>query len=507
MATAILLADIRGPQGAPGPGFDDAILFKNVGSLPPLKENWIGLAMAGMYRLPNQAATDAITDRPEGSGPALVNIEPLGANGCRVTWKEYAGRLRVWERSVSITAANTTGWKRLDTITRSVLHQLSVPGNTALVDAAVSRHVRVPVRLPVGVSQWAVTFKNFNEQHNTHYGELTFVDVYIGRRAKDVSGEYTANFEGTPVNIGHPVATGVVGTSARRYVIDSTMFELVAGVEYILSYGYADPDSSANHLGIGGSYLGTNTAGVGSTAPVTNVWSSNTPLDVYLTLAAPVTTPTIAYLGSSSETGLQSAYPLRDSWCWRHAEARGALPVMMGQSGATLQGWASPSRYTWTKLSSGFDRVDQVMVCPGSNDVYNSRTLAQLQADLATLSGLVRTYLSNNIVLTTLFPRLTESAAVKAVRTGYNKYLATLPNGALSAIDRERAVSTDAGLMRPDLNSGDGIHLTATGQALLAAAVMANTPVPADKTVLHSPNGAAFVISVDNAGALQVVAA
>lgn len=468
----IVVGNNRGPRGLPGPGLENSMQFKEVGQLPPLKADWIGLTKAAMYRLPNQAATDAIVDRPLGSGPALVNIYPLGSGGSRVEWREYTGQMRSWHRSVSLTSANNTDWILQTTPTRRVLHQLSMPGNTALRDTENTRHVRVPVRLPAAVGRQDITFKNFNEQYSQNYGDLTFEDVYFGKAQVGTFGQLTAQFDGPPANLGKPTASG--SGSTRRYTISGASITIEPNTEYLLSYGYTNPNSaSAPHLGIGGSWLGLDPSMTGRYDPPVNLtWSPNTPLDVYMTLHASTSVPANAYLGSSTETGFGSNYPLRDTWGWKHAEACGAFPVLLGQSGATLERWSSSSRYTWTKLSSTFDKVDVAYLAAGSNDVYLGRTLAQMKTDSTALAALVKLNLSTSIINANVFPRRTETAGNKTVRVGWNEHLATLPDGAVGALDRTRAVSTDAGLMRPELDSGDGTHLTAAGQDFLASAAI-----------------------------------
>lgn len=466
------VADLKGPKGDAGPGLENSMQFKDVGQLPPNKADWIGLEKSGMYRLPNQAATDAIVDRPLGSGPALVNIYPMGTGGSSVVWREYTGKMREWKRSVSLTAGNNTDWILQTQTTRRVLHQLSMPGNANLRDASATRHVRVPVKLPVGVGLWDLTFKNFNEQTATNFGDLDFADVYIGKAQVGTFGQLTTQFDGPPTNLGKPAVSGSGAT--RRYTITGISFAYEPNAEYLLSYGYTNPNAEAVHMGIGGSWLGTDPSMTGRyDPPVSNAWSPNTPLDVYLTLKVPAEVPVYAYLGSSSETGLGSNHPLRDVWGWKHAEANGALPVLLGHSGSTIQAWSSASRYVWAKLASTFDKVDATYMAAGSNDVYLGRTLAQMKADATALAQLIRLHLSAAIINVNVFPRRTESAEVRAVRKAWNEYLNTMPDGASGALDRVRAVSTDAELMRPELDSGDGTHLTAQGQTFLAAAAVA----------------------------------
>ncbi|HAY42804.1 MAG TPA: hypothetical protein DCY59_04310 [Micrococcaceae bacterium] len=360
----------------------------------------------------------------------------------------------------------------LKTTTRRVLHQLSMPGNGNLRDGLATRHVRLPLKLPVAIGLWDLTIKNFNEQFGTNYGDLDFSNVFIGKTLKGSAGQLTANFAEQPTNLGPLQVTGSGAT--RRYFINGITFKIEPNTEYLLSYGYTNPNpATATHMGIGGGWLGTDPSMVGRfQPPVSNAWSANTPLDVYLTLHAPTDIQAIAYLGSSSETGMGSNYPLRDVWGWKHAEANKALPVLIGHSGSTLDAWAVPTRYTWQKLAASFDKADLAYIAAGSNDIAAGYTLEDMKVDATAVAALVRANLSSSIIYANVFPRSTETAPTKVLRKSWNEYLATLPDGAVGALDRTRGVSTDAELMRPELDSGDGTHLTAQGQTYIASAAI-----------------------------------
>lgn len=491
IAMLLFKGDVQGVEDAFDLLRSQVMTFKEVGQLPPNKVDWIGLEKSGMYRLPNQAATDAIVDRPLGSGPALVNIYPMGTGGSLVVWREYSGKMREWKRRVSQSASNSTNWVLQTPTTRRVLHQLSMPGNANLRDAETTRHVRVPVKLPVGVGMWDLTLKNFNEQTNTNFGDLDFADVYIGKAQVGANGQLTPQFDGPPTNLGKPSVSGSGPT--RRYTITGISFQFEPNTEYLLSYGYTKVTAEDAHMGIGGSWLGTDPSLTGRyEPPVSNSWSPNTPLDVYLTLQAPSVVPVNAYIGSSSETGLGSNHPLRDVWSWKHAEANGALPVLLGHSGSTIQAWSSASRYVWAKLASTFDKVDATYMAAGSNDVYLGRTLAQIQTDMTALAQLIRLHLSTAIIYVNVFPRRTETAPVKAVRKAVNQYWTTLPNGASGELDRTRAVQGPDELMRPELDSGDGTHLVAQGQLFIAASVISGERYTTNTTFQIDTDGVPY---------------
>lgn len=377
-------------------------------------------------------------------------------------WRDW-DQMATMEQLEAVAGLNTT---------RRVLHQLSFPGNGNLRDSAPTRHVRVPLKLNATVHKWDLTIKNFNEQLSNNYGDLEFVDVYIGKALKSGNGQYTQNYDGAPTNIGTLSVTGSGAT--RRYMLTDIEFTIEKGEEYLLSYGYTDPNPEVpNHMGIGGAWLGTDPSMVGRyDPPVSNSWSPNIPLDVYLTLHASDSIPVYFYFDSSSGTGLGSDNPRRDVWCWRHAEANGALPVILGHSGSTIASWKNPSRYTWAKLSSTFDHGDRAFVAVGSNDVNISPDVPTMISDMADLTKLVRENAAESITYVNVFPRRTESPEVKAARNQWNAHLATLPNGAIQTIDRVAAVSGYNGLMRPELDSGDGTHLNTAGQAYLGQAAI-----------------------------------
>lgn len=444
----------------------NALKVRTIDELPAKVDDWVGVELQGVFPIPAQATVDAIVGHPVGSGLAVVTIEPLASGGNVVRWAEYGGQGRTWTRTVSSTG-NSTPWKRLDVSTRKVMHQLSTPGAPSLTDAEPTRHVRLPLRVPAFVDSFDLTFKNFNDRSGTNFGDLTFSDVYIAKRAKDTSGAFTANYAEPPTNLGTPVYTG--SGNGRRYRLVDVSFPLEANVEYIIGYAYTDADSSPNHLGIGGSYLGTNPLGVGSMS-VSNTWSQYTPLDVYLNLNAAVTSPTIMAFGSSSETGLHSDYPLRDSWIARVAEDRGALLTLFAQSGQTLEGLASG--FIWTKQAA-MAPVDEVWICAGSNDVYLGATLDQMKARFNAVLQKARALGAQRFIATTIFPRAQESDAVRTIREAYNAWLRSVPPGVNSVYDRVKAVTDETtGLMRADFDSGDRTHLNTQGQAYLGATVI-----------------------------------
>ena len=492
----VTIANVKGPKGDkgdPGLGSVESLRIRPLSDLPSLNVNqWIGLLNVGMYAVLNGTVAQTIVNRPTGSDVrAMATVKPLASGISVVTWQEMDGQFRTFEKVISSISENNTQWKRLDKSTRRVLHQLSQPGNGNLRDTAKTRHARVPVRLPATVDRWDLVLKNFNEQTKINYGDLDFAEIFIGKAIKDTFGQLTANFDGAPTSLGFPQAQG--SGSSRRYVISGNTFTLEAGVEYLLSYGYTNPNTDDAHMGIGGAWLGSDPSMTGRyDPPVSNSWSPNTPLDVYLTLHAPTEVTVNAYIDSSTGTGQGAGHPLRDCYGWKHAESIGALPVLLGHSGSTLGVWADASRYVWSKLASSFDRVDATYNGLGSNDDYGGATLAQNKSDATALAQLIRTHLSDSLMYLTTFPRRTETVAVKASRRARNAYFAGLPDKASACIDRSEAVSGPDGLMRPELDSGDGTHLNTQGQLFIAASVISGERYTTNTTFQLDTDGVPY---------------
>ena len=472
----VTITNVKGPKGDkgdPGEGVTSSLRIRPLSDLPSLNvDNWIGVSYVGLYPV----LSENIIGRPRGtSGFAFVTIEPLASGGSLVKWVEYLDPRRTFERVISTDSTRRTEWKRTDAATRTVLHQLSNPGNGALTDTELSRHVRLPVKFFVTVDTWELVIKNHNDQTRNNYGDLSFYEVYISKRKREANGEYGPNFETEPVSLGIPVATGAAG-SARRYLLSDIHYQLEANVEYVISYSYDTPDGTPNHMGIGGSYLGTNPAGRMSMS-VSNPWSQYTPLDVYIKPVISPDTKFHVYPGSSSETGLNTDYPLRDGWAWRHAEAHNAVPAVLGMSGSTLASWNAGGHFMFTKLTASAP-ADKVVGNPASNDIYSGATLSDVQARFLTFAGLVRANMGQAFEAIDVFPRATETVAVRAVRLAFNAWLRTLPANILRVYDRASSVSGPDGLMLPAFNSGDGSHLNTAGQRRMAASMISGIPKP-----------------------------
>lgn len=354
---------------------------------------------------------------------------------------------------------------------RQVLHPLGNHGSEGYTDTVSERHVRVPLRLPVTIKDWDLVLKNVNDLSRTNHGEIIFEHAaFIGERAKDGSGNYTQNMvPGTVKYLGLPEAEFTAGTVQRRYIFKNQTVEIEANKEYLICYGYKFAAGTTRaHKGPGGSYLGTVSSAV-SWPEVTNEWSSDTVLNTYLRMRAPVETPYYFYGGSSSEAGYLTNYPLRDSWAWQHAMASGAIPAIYGLVGSTLAQW-NTGTVVWGQMT-GSERADKAFIGPASNTIYSGASLAQTKSDFGTFVRKVRAEISDTIEYFDVFPRSSELDEHRSVRIAFNQYLHTLPHGATRCISRATAISDKPGYMRSDLRVDNG-HVNELGHRLMAASAL-----------------------------------
>lgn len=464
---AQVVADIYDVQAALNYEFGQGLkVRRDYTALPANVNDWIGLEWGAIWIVP--VPPTMFAGLPAGIGLCYIVIIPMGTSGSAIRVYEYAGEQRVFSRTVSTSPDRVTNWKLNETKTRRVLHQLTMPGAPTLTDSEPTRHVRLPIKLGARPAGLDITFKNFNERSGTNFGDLDFEDVYIAPMAVGAFGQATPNFAVPPTNLGKPIPTGD-GTS-RRYQLIRPDWIPEKNTEYILSYAYTDPTPSANQLSISGSFNGTNPAGVGAMT-VTNTWSQYTPLEVYLSMDVSIDVPTEVFFDSSSGTGLNSNWPLRDSWAWGVAESNGSLPVMLCMSGQTTKAFAAGG-FVWSKLQV-FAPVDKAHIASGSND-SQSYPLEEMKTDFVALANRIRDRnVSQNIVAHNFFPRAAESSTVKQRRLGYDAWLfGELPGGILAAYDRAKYLIGADGLMRIELNSGDGVHVNNWGQRLMRAAVI-----------------------------------
>ncbi|MDV6212477.1 SGNH/GDSL hydrolase family protein [Rhodococcus erythropolis] len=101
---------------------------------------------------------------------------------------------------------------------------------------------------------------------------------------------------------------------------------------------------------------------------------------------------------SESATGVVgTSYPttcrpcsIQDSYPARWARANGFLLQNIAQSNLYARDWAVTSADRWNRTDLAAGKFDGAFIAAGSNDYANNRSLAQYQADVATIISKIR---------------------------------------------------------------------------------------------------------------------
>lgn len=371
---------------------------------------------------------------------------------------------RVFERGTTSGGASWGGFRRTDKTTKTALYQVSLPGNNNLNEVAPARHVRAPFKIAAQADGFRLYFRNYNDQTSKNYaGDLTFAGVWFGKRAKDSFGLYTNDFAEEPTALGIPTRT-TLPDGSYRWVVGTEYTRIEAHAEYLISYGFSTPAGQVTHVGNGGAYIGVVPGAASYQDPSPMTWSQTMPLDVYMTLLVPDNTPVFGYLGSSTAAGVNTTHPVWDSFGWRHAYASGAIPTLLAHSGSAMTSWDDSGDWKWEKARA-YDRLDRMYFNAGSNDVYGTGTLEELQDRNNAVAGIIRSQIADQLFYVNIAPRANEDPAIRTKRLAYNEWLAGLPNDALATYGVASVVTGPDGSLADIFNSGDDVHLNDLGQA------------------------------------------
>jgi len=170
----------------------------------------------------------------------------------------------------------------------------------------------------------------------------------------------------------------------------------------------------------------------------------------------------------------------------RALAAAGIATVNASRASSRLQ-WQAAGFATTLALTAPY--VTSVLIGISENDWSNSRSLAQMQADLATLVTAFQAY-GVQVHVMTSSPKVTATtnayldggsainSGLSAVANSYNAWLRTRPLGIAAVHDVAAALEDPArpGYFLPSnpALTTDGTHYTATGMALAVAAINTN---------------------------------
>lgn len=135
---------------------------------------------------------------------------------------------------------------------------------------------------------------------------------------------------------------------------------------------------------------------------------------------------------SEGATGVVStSYPttcrpcsIQDSYPALWARASGFLLQNIAQSNLYARDWAVTSADRWNRTDLAAGKFDGAFIAAGSNDYANNRSLAQYQADVATIISKIKDTIGADkpIYLVDIMPR-TDASIRESLRTQYNNWL------------------------------------------------------------------------------------
>lgn len=333
-------------------------------------------------------------------------------------------------------------------------------------DKRASLSARIPVASGARFRVKAIHLRNYNDRSGLAYsGALAMTGIWWGTHAQDTSGALTGNFKTAPTRLAGPLTTPADGAE----VVISTDFWVEPGVEYLFSYGY-DKDGTANHLGIGGCWT-TDAATDAGEQTVTGTKSKFAPLDIWFEIETEARV--IAWAGDSLSCGVSSDLPVYRSVPMVHGRANGYIPQMYTHSGSLMTSWTNSSAWKYQKWA-GLDKADALVFSLGKNDFLNTTDPEVLRTRFASVYPILTGYTTGNMYLTTVLPSKDDSTtAVGVARRAWNDILRNEMLGNARMVFDFSAVVADpsTGNLRPEVDSGDGVHLNARGYMELARSI------------------------------------
>lgn len=452
-----------------------AAKWEKVGSLTGDAAALDALA-SGIYHVYNSTNATAL-GLPVAAGGVLEVVYVTSTAALR-TYRTFASPQQNWqqERTGGVWGA----WRRLDT----------PPSVTADIPGSGFKVVPLAVTLPstgtkyqftarterhlmswnAPVVRWRAHIRNFDYRLNQSLpGAVNFTGLWFGEH------DTTSGLSGAYKTAPSQVAGAKTVSDGAEWVTAWFNLPIEAGKEYLLSYGYTTAAGVELFMQVGNVYSSNSSTAAGLQAAPGGTGGAL--LDVWIEAETYATTPVVAALGDSLSSGVGATYGVRDSWLSQYTFPKKALPLHYTASGDSYGNWTNTAWEKWTRWS-GYAKPDALIAALGSNDVFQSVSLAQFQTWFTQVITGLKTTASQNLYLATIMPRTNATGAVETVRRDINTWLRTLPLGARDIFDFAAAMSTDDETIRPEYDA-DGVHLNTVGYAAVAAAITRPVTTPA----------------------------
>ena len=346
-------------------------------------------------------------------------------------------------------------------------HVLGLTYNGAREDRA-EQTIRVPFTLAHDATRFQVSLapgQQDAEESSRWVTTVALVGAHVGVHAGGgVMSEIVHSWDGADLSSGAWLSTWADAP-------------LRAGVEYVLSFAYTNPNarliaagtmaayrnpSAAEHANVGGGTWALDTMRVGPMSPAI----------VYDTTAAP---PVVTVVGDSNAAGRGATLPFHEAYAHVAARATGQVVIPLGYSGETTSAYdmVSPK---WTRVLglAGLTHADAVVIASGINDLGIGRTAALTLSNLDRVVTRARAMTDGPVHVATL-PPASWTGAKETARQAYNQALRAGGHGD-GVIDLDevlRSASAPAQLATQYAGS-DAVHYGTAGHV---AAAQALTPL------------------------------
>lgn len=334
---------------------------------------------------------------------------------------------------------------------------LTSPSGASNVETVSALSMRHAMEYGTGFKRFRVHIRNFNDRSGAALpGAANFTGLWFGEGNKA-----NGSFKDAPTRLSNSFSTPDDGS---EYVSPWFNAEVKAGAFYLLSMGVTASSISAVRSFASVWRLNGSSAG-GPTQNISWELGSYAPFDIWVEAEVPADTPIIGEVGSSSAVGSKATYPILESPLSIYCRSVGALPMHYTHSGSTLAIWEDSEAAKWQKFQD-CARPDAMVLSLGSNDLFGTRTLAEIQESAASIVGIIKAMATDNIYATTIEPR---TSGDETKRRQYNSWLKTKPLGIRDVFERAASISNDDDTIRPEYDA-DGIHTNTAGNLAKANA-------------------------------------
>lgn len=373
---------------------------------------------------------------------------------------------------------------------RTLRHSNGGQGNIGSLATVTACSFRYAVRLPVTTTRWRLLLSNYDTFAATSKTDLTLTKVIHGDHSRSLTspGGETGDFVGSTATtiVGSSATIPSNGTQLATSWVTASGDQFDAGVEHLLGIAYTCSSQTIQYSA-GRCWRWTSaTTGVDPTQAASGATStaSYIPLDVVLEYECTSSLPAWLVIGDSIFEGVTSAKsaalsPTSNLRSPPAQWARNGDVLIQNQSLYALQAATleNTSRREWTRQPQTGGAFDGCIVELGTNDVANSRTLAQIQTSIMAVVSNVRTLLGTSVpIYVCNVIAHGQSGGIETVRTNVNDWVGQVPYGVRGTVDVDAAMRRTANTNVSDaaLMCTDGVHPNYQGQGVLASLLRAS---------------------------------